>query len=75
MQRLRVDQIAHCKWYGVVRVLELQRLGRLFGLPREERNWFTLNCKPQGTNGGTVEPPCDFQKHSLGLPENKGLSP
>lgn len=75
MQRLRVDQIAHCRWYGTVRVLELQRLGRIFGLPREERYWATLKCKPSGTKGGTVVPPCDFQRRLAKTPVFKGVPP
>ena len=75
MQRLRVGQVAHCRWYGTVRVLELQRMGRLFGLPREERYRDLLKYNPQGLKGGTVVPPCDFQKQSSVSPVFIGIPP
>lgn len=34
-----------------------------------------LNYRPNGKYGGTVEPPCDFQRWTLALPLFTGLPP
>ena len=53
-----------CRDLGRVRIVLRRRLSR-----------GVLGLNPSGRYGGTVEPPCDFQKQSIGLPEYKGLSP
>lgn len=53
-----------CRDLGRVRIVLRRRLSR-----------GVLGLNPSGRYGGTVEPPCDFQKHSIGLPVNKGVPP
>lgn len=42
---------------------------------RRVRNRCVLGRNPQGQKGGTVVPPCDFQKESTEKPVNRGVPP
>ena len=54
---------------SVIQSLRLQILGRM---PRKVGNWFVMITKSAGKNGGTVEPPCDFQTSYRNFPLFKG---
>lgn len=47
-------------------------LGRVHRVCRLGRSWLVLVLRSAWQNGGTVEPPCDFQRCYTNLPLNKG---
>lgn len=51
------------------------RLQVFCSLLRMELHRPALNYVPNGKYGGTVEPPCDFQRWALALPLFTGLPP
>lgn len=52
--------------------LRLQVFRSVLGM---ELDWLALNYVPNGKYGGTVEPPCDFQRWTMALPLFTGLPP
>ena len=63
------------RWILEMSAKGLRRLGQFDSLRRCGLYRRILKYKPQGNNGGTVEPPCDFQKWSMDCPVNKGIPP
>lgn len=75
MSRMRVGQVAHCRWYGTLHVFKSRRVGAVRSLFKRKRYRAAMNYNPQGKLGGSVEPPCDFQKQSSVCPVFIGIPP
>ena len=59
----------------VVPIEESGSLGKVGSMRRRFRYRGVLVFKSAWINGGTVEPPCDFQKGFMELPVNRGVPP
>lgn len=75
MQTMRMDEKGNYTKNGVLQIQRLRSLGRFPSMRRVRRIWSLLNHKPQGTKGGTVEPPCDFQVLPSQLPDCQTIDP
>lgn len=61
--------------FCVVSPEECRSVGRVGSMQRRVRNRRILVYRSEWKNGGTVEPPCDFQKSLSKMPVNKGIPP
>lgn len=59
----------------VVSPKECRGLERVGSMRQRIRNRRVLVCRSEWKNGGTVEPPCDFQKGLSKMPVNRGIPP
>lgn len=73
MQTMWMDEKGNHTKNGAMQIQRLRSLGRFPSMRRIRRIWAFLNHKPQGTKGGTVVPPCDFQVLQSELPENQAI--
>lgn len=75
MQRMWMEGKGNHTKNGALQIQKLRSLGRFPSMRRVRRVWAFLNHKPQGTKGGTVVPPCDFQVLPSQVPENQDNNP
>lgn len=75
MQRMWICKAEFSRVDGNVCFTRSRRVGRLNPLRGWRRNRPVMKYSPQGLKGGSVEPPCDFQKQSSVSPVFIGLPP
>lgn len=75
MQTMRMDEKGNHTKNGAMQIQRLRSLGRFPSLRRVRRVWAFLDHRPQGTKGGTVVPPCDFQVLPSQLSDNQAIDP
>lgn len=61
--------------FCVVPPKECRGLERVRSMRQRIRNRRILVYRSEWKNGGTVEPPCDFQKEFSKMPVNRGIPP
>ena len=75
MQRMWICKAEFSRYDGKVCLKRTRRLGRFSCMSGSLGDRRVLNYNPKGLKGGSVEPPCDFQKQSSVCPVFIGVPP
>ena len=75
MQRMCMVKATYLRGLCLVQPEGVGSLGRVRSMQRSKRYWRNLRLHPSGTKGGTVVPPCDFQRRLAKTPVFKGIPP
>lgn len=75
MQNLCMAEKGRSRCFEEMLIERFRGLRGVRSMQRMERNRPALVSQPEWQNGGTVEPPCDFQSGLLGMSVFIGIPP